>query len=64
MKPGKDPTNKNHKGYSPITLLSILYKFYELMVLAHIITFSKLDLTTHQVVGFDQKDPAVTSFST
>ena len=49
LKPGKDPTNK--KSYRPISLLSILYKVYERMILARIFPIVEEQLTPDQA-GF------------
>ena len=49
LKPGKDPTNR--KSYRPISLLSILYKMYERMILARISPTVEEKLTPDQA-GF------------
>ena len=49
LKPGKDPTLK--KSYRPISLLSILYKMYERMLLARIFPHVEANLTPDQA-GF------------
>ena len=49
LKPGKEPTNK--KSYRPISLLSILYKMYERMILARILPTVEEKLTPDQA-GF------------
>ena len=49
LKPGKDPTNK--KSYRPISLLSIVYKLYERMILARISPKIEEELTKDQA-GF------------
>ena len=49
LKPGKDPTLK--KSYRPISLLSILYKMYERMILARIFPLVEEKLTPDQA-GF------------
>ena len=49
LKPGKDPNNK--KSYRPISLLSILYKLYERLILARIAPTIEEQLTPDQA-GF------------
>ena len=49
LKPGKEPTNR--KSYRPISLLSILYKLYERMILARISPTVERQLTPDQA-GF------------
>ena len=49
LKPGKDPTSK--KSYRPISLLCILYKLYERLVLARISPIVEGQLTADQA-GF------------
>lgn len=46
LKPGKDPSNK--KNYRPISLLSILYKMYERMILARIFPIVEENLSQDQ----------------
>ena len=49
LKPGKEPTNR--KSYRPISLLSILYKLYERMILARMFPIVESQLTPDQA-GF------------
>ena len=49
LKPGKDPTSK--KSYRPISLLCILYKLYERLILSRISTRVEEELTNDQA-GF------------